>query len=107
MLSISAQSTEYIRCQIQATNAGVAVDPTSDTVQMAFVAEGTTPLSGDWKTASWEIDTTQSPTADFARALVGSGGVITLVAGTTYDCWIKVSDNPEVPVKKAGSLRAY
>lgn len=106
MLAISAQSTEYVRVQIQATNAGAAVDPTSDGVLMAFVTEGTTPASGDFKTASWEIDTTTTPTSDYARALVGAGGVITLAAGV-YDVWITVSDNPEVPVKKAGPVRVY
>lgn len=104
MLAISSLSTEYVRVQIQATNNGVAVDPTADTVAMAFVTEGAAPQTGDWKTASWETDTTQTPIADYARCLVGAGGVVTLAAGV-YDCFIKITDNPEAPVKKAGPLR--
>jgi hypothetical protein len=104
MLSISSLSNEYVRVQIQATSAGSAVDPTADAVQLAFVLEGTTPVSGDWKAGTWEIDATTTPTTDYARALVGSAGVITLAAGT-YDVFVKVSDNPEVPVKKAGPMR--
>ncbi len=105
MLVISALSLEYVRVQVQATEAGVPVNPTSDTVYLAFMAEGSTPGSSDWKTASWETDASTSPTTDYARALVGPGGVITLSAGSVYDVWTKWTDNPEAPVKKAGPIR--
>ncbi|SRR5260221_9981483 len=105
MFVVSALSTEQIRVPIGATNAGAVVDPTADTVQLAFIAEGSTPASGDWKTGSWETDATTTPVTYFARALVGpSGGVITLAANT-YDVFVKITDNPEVPVKKAGPMR--
>ena|SRR5579859_1813147 len=105
MLVISSLSNEYVRVPIAATNAGAVVDPSTDTVVLAFVAEGATPVSGDWKAGTWELDTTTTPTTTFyARALVGSAGVITLAAGV-FDTWVKVSDNPEAPVKKAGPLR--
>lgn len=103
MLQLSSLSTEFVRVQVAATSSGVAVDPTNDAAFIAFPLEGVSPVSGDWKSASWEIDSSQTPVTNYVRALVGSGGVA-LSAGT-YDCWVKVSDNPEVPVKKAGSLR--
>lgn len=100
---ISAASVEYVRVPVSATASGSAVDPTADTVQMAFLATAAAPVSGDWKTASWETDATTTPDTYYARCLVGS--VVTLTAGTTYTVWVKVTDSPETPVKRAGLLR--
>jgi len=77
------------------------VDPTSDTVQMAFV--NGEPTSGDWKTATWEADSSTNPTTYYARCLVGPGGTVTLSDGD-YQVWVKITDSPEVPVLKAGRL---
>lgn len=100
---ISAASVEYVRVPVSATASGSAVDPTADTVQMAFLATAAAPVSGDWKTASWETDANTTPDTYYARCLVGSA--VTLTAGTTYTVWVKVTDSPETPVKRAGLLR--
>lgn len=97
-LTISSLSKEYIRVAVSAKESGTAVDPTSDTVTMAFVTTDE-PVSGDFKTASWETDNGKY----YARCLVGPGGTITLSDGL-YSVWVKVTDSPEVPVLKAGTL---
>jgi hypothetical protein len=100
---IAASSVEYVRVPVAATVAGAPVNPTSGTVQMAFIAGAAAPGGSDWKTASWETDATTNPDTYYARCLVGSA--ITLTAGTTYAVWVKITDSPETPVKRAGLLR--
>lgn len=101
---ISTASLEYVRVPVSATASGAAVNPTSGTVQMAFIDGTSAPASGDWKTASWETDSGTEPDTYYARCLVGTGGAVTLTAAT-YSVWVKVTDSPEVPVRRAGLLR--
>lgn len=95
-MRISSASVEYVRVPISAREAGSAVDPTADTVTMAFTA-GTTPTT--WIAATWETDTTTTPTTYYARTLVGPGN--TVLAAGTWTVWVKVTDSPEVPVLQA------
>jgi len=104
-MQLSTTSTEYVRVPISVTEAGAAVVPTSDAVSMAFMTPGATPGALDFKSATWETDTTTSPDTFYARCLVGPAGVVTLTAAM-YDVWVKVEDNPEIPVRKA-SGRLY
>lgn len=104
VVQISTATLEYVRAPVSATASGSAVNPTSDTVSMAFLSTASAPVSGDWKTASWETDTGTEPDTYYAQCLVGSGGAVTLTAGT-YHVWIKVADSPETPVIRAGLLR--
>ena len=97
----SALSTEYLRYPVSAVVNGVAINPTTDVVQFAFPLTGVAPST--WLTGSWE---TVSSTY-FARVLVGpTGGVFAPSAGVTYDVWVKITDAPEVPVRKVGTLTA-
>ena len=102
-LVISALSLEYVRVPVAAKQAGAVVNPTADTVTMAFSAAGVDPVAGDYKTASWETDATTTPSTYYARCLVGPAGTVTLAAGT-YEVWVKVTDSPEIPVKRSGTL---
>lgn len=102
-MQLSVLSTEYVRVPIAATSSGATVDPTGDTVQMAFPVHGVDPVNADWKAASWETDATITPHAYYARCLVGPSQVV-LAAGT-YDVWVKVTDNPEIPARLAGQLQ--
>lgn len=104
MLEVSALSLTYVRVAVRNRQSGVFIDPTGGAVQMAFPASGTDPVSGDWKTASWETDATLTPDAYYARCLVGPSGTVTLAAGT-YDVWVKPTATPEIPVIKAGPMR--
>jgi|SRR5579884_95892 len=106
LLELSALSTQYVSVAVSAQVAGVAINPTGDTVQMAFTAQNVAPQSGDWKTASWDTYST-TPVSYAAKCLVGPSGVVSMTAGSTYDVYVKVADNPETPVLKAGSIRAF
>ena len=97
---LSSLSLEYVRVAVTIKRLGVEVDPTTDTVQMAFTAVGVEPVSADWKSASWE-------TVDgeyIARCLVGPTGTVTL-SDNMYTIWVKVADDPEIPVRPVGRLR--
>ena len=103
-LVLSSLDLEYVRVRVYAETNGVAVDPTADTVEMAFIAGDANPTSPDWKAASWETDSTTVPATYYARCLVGTGGTVALAAGL-YQVWTRITDSPEVPVKKSGQLQ--
>lgn len=98
MITLSSLSTEYVRVPVAATVNNAPYNPTGDVVQFAFTT-GANPVSGDWHTGSW--DSTDSPYV--AQCLVGPGGVVSLAVGT-WIIWIKITDNPEVPVRSVGQL---
>lgn len=100
-ISISSASLQYVLVPVRAFSEGVAYNPTGDTVQMAFMVAGT-PGSADWKTASWAADT-QVNGVYLAQCLIGPGGTGTLAIGS-YTIWLKVVDNPEIPVLPVGGL---
>lgn len=102
MLTIAADSIEYVRVPVSIRENGVWLNPTADTVELAFPVEGTAPVSGDWHAATWETDTTTTPDSYFARALLGTGNFV-LTAGIR-DVWVRVTDNPELPVRRAGNV---
>lgn len=107
MLAVSRASTEYIRVPMASERSGAPYDPTGDTVQMAFLTGAGPPESGDWKTASWDTDSTTYPPTYRAQCLIGpAGGTVTLTAGV-YSVWVKVTDSPEVPVKRAGQIKIF
>lgn len=104
MLQISTASLEYVRVAVSANASGTAIDPTGSTVQMAFMATESAPSVSDWKSATWETDTSTNPDTYHARCLVGPAGAATLTAGT-YVAWVKVLSSPETPVLRCGYLR--
>ena len=93
----SVLSTQYVQVQVTARSAS-GYDPTGDTVQFAFTPltyPQTQPGSGDWHAGSWA--TFPGP-AYWAQCLAGpANGGISLAVGT-YQVWVKITDNPEVPV---------
>lgn len=102
-LTISSLSKEYVRVRVTAREDGAVVNPTADTVEMAFTASEAEPSGGDWKTAEWETDANTEPDTYYARCLVGPGGTVALTDGT-YRVWVKITDSPEIPVKRSGLL---
>lgn len=101
-MRIFTGSKEFIRVPISARDSGAVVNPTADAVVMALPLAGVAPVSGDWKTASWETDSSSTPTVYYARMIVGPGG--TAYAAGEYDVWVKVTDNPEIPAMLAGQV---
>ena len=111
MLSIYAQSTQYIEVPI--TN-DQCVNPTSDVVQFAFLGpysnvsqsneavpnNSTTYYTGIWPSTS---PVNNMPNTYNAAILVGPNGVVTLSTGT-YLVIVRVTDSPEVPVLFSGSM---
>ena len=90
---------------VSSTVAGQRIDPTADSVFMAFKTDGEYPDSGDFVVGSWETNATTIPPTYTALCLVGPGGTIELTAGS-YQVFVKITDNPEVPVLPVhGALR--
>lgn len=81
---------EYVRVTVSEGG----VDITGDDVQLAFVVEGTAPVELDWEDADWEV----GGPPYVASILVGPGGVLELTEGK-YEVWVRVTDNPEIPVR--------
>jgi hypothetical protein len=98
-ITISSLSTVYVQVPVVATIDGVLYNPTADQVQMAFTLNGANPVT--WNTASW---TSGPGTGSYlAECLVGPSGTVTLATGT-WSLWLKITDNPEIPVIDAGLL---
>ena len=98
-------STQYIFIPVLATKSGLPYNPTSDVVQFAFAPTATyVPQNADWQTGSWDTDSTNVLYPYSAKCLVGPAGTITLGIGT-YVIYLRITDNPEVPVLVAGQLQ--
>lgn len=105
---INPLSTEFIRVPVAATENGAAIDVSLQDVEMAVIPTATQPVSGDWKSAEWETDSSAAPSTYHARMLVGpASSNITLTAGQIYDVFVRVTDNPEIPVRNAGAVVAF
>ena len=94
-----ATSTEPVQLQVKATLNGALYNPSADAVAVAFIPDGQPApawSSSAWQAASWETDPGPSY---WASILVGplNGGVALTVG--TYICYVKVSDNPAVPIR--------
>jgi hypothetical protein len=103
-ITISRLSTEYVLVPISATKSGVAYNPTGDVVTMAFMPTAIQqPGLSDWMASSWDTDSTNIIYPYNVKCLVGPSGVITLNTGT-YVIFVKIVDNPEIPVLQVGQL---
>lgn len=104
---ISALALGYVRAEVIVRDSGSVPNLSTDVVRMAFPAHDVAPVSGDWKTASWEVDATTTPSRYYARCLVGPSGTVVLVAGL-YDKWVEVTHSPELPkIKARGTLEVF
>lgn len=100
-LTISSLSTEYVEVFVRSTVHGYPHDPSADTVAMAFIPDSRDPGPSDWHTGSWD---TIGANRWVAQCLVGpAAGGVPLAAGG-YAIWVRVTDNPEVPVEQVGQL---
>lgn len=94
---ISSLSKEYVLVPVSAKEAGAPIDPTTSPVEMAFAAADADP--DDWHEAEWET----AGSKHYARCLVGPGEVE--IEKGLWQVWVRVTDNPETPVMRAGELR--
>jgi hypothetical protein len=97
-------STEYILIPVAATNAGAPYNPTGDVVQFAFMPNAVQqPVSADWVNGSWETVPTNIIYPYNAKCLVGPSGATALTLGV-YTVFLKITDNPEIPVRPVAQL---
>ena len=95
-VSISALSTEYVKAKVAAKISGAWADLSGDTVAVAWARPGDAPTG--FSTASWETDSTTTPTTYLARRLVTAGDL----AVGQWVMWVKVVHSPETIVEPAG-----
>jgi hypothetical protein len=101
-LVISSLSCQYVVVPVTAEDDGSVYNPTSDVVQFAFTAGyGVKPADEDWLTGNWDSNPVQGIYYN-AKILIGPGA--TVLAPGTYTAWIKVTDNPQIPVKQCGTV---
>lgn len=104
-IGLSQLATEYVIIPISVTMAGAAYNPTTDTVQFAFMPTVTqVPQVSDWVSGSWITVSSNILYPYSAQCLVGPAGTITLGIGT-YVIYVKVTDSPEIPVLIGGYLQ--
>lgn len=101
-LTFSSLSTRYVKCVVSTQENGVQSDPTTGTIEFAFVADDIEPVSANWQSASWEITSDEY----LGRCLVGPSGAVTLTAGA-YDVWVRFTKAPEIIIEKIGHLVVY
>jgi hypothetical protein len=96
-------STEYIKVPVTPAKGpnGMPIDISGDIVDISVVKG--TPTDEDWKTAAW-IGTPDPSTGQLTARLLVSPVTFGLSAGDTASVYIRVTDNPEIPVLKAGQL---
>lgn len=104
-IAISRLSLQYVGVPVKAVlTTGVAFDPTADPVYMAFMPQATqVPGVSDWKTAIWAARSSDIIFPYAALCLVGPGGTADPGLGT-YVMYLKVTDDPEIPVLITGQL---
>jgi hypothetical protein len=101
IITMSSLSTQYVLVPVTSLVAGQSVSPVADEVQFAFAPVGSDPSA--WTPGSWQDGTTNG--LYVAQCLIGpaNGGLV--LAPGLYEIWVKVTDDPEVPVLQAGLLQ--
>ena len=100
-LTVSSASLQLVPALVEAIVAGAPYNPTGDQVAFAFTTPGTSPMGAQWWPGSWDSTSPAGGGSWYtALCLVGPGGTVQLAPGS-YQVWVKVTDNPEVPVLPA------
>lgn len=96
-MQLAETSTQYYSTAIT-PSPGVAYDPTADAVSFCFLTDPSlTPQTGQtWTAGRWQPG--GGPRTFVAECLIGpANSGLVLAAGDWYP-WMKVGDNPEVPI---------
>jgi hypothetical protein len=104
-MQIAALSTEYVYTDVTSSNTGLSGDPSQGGVAFTFITDlsASPDDTAIWTAGLWIAN--GGPALWTASVLVGPTGAVTdLVLGTTYAVWVKLTDAPEVPIIKAGTL---
>lgn len=98
MITLSAQSRTYLSLPVSARRGGAPLTLTADSVAFAFREN---PGEADWVDGTWV--TVGADT--YARVLVGPGA--TVLPTGLVPVLIRIIDNPERPVHRAGYVSVY
>lgn len=104
---LAASPAQDVLIRLAATENGITVNPTSDTVEVAFTNNGATPGGAGtaaWRTATWETDNTGPAPAYDVVVTIGSSATGALTAGV-YQTTVRVTHNPTVPWINAGPIK--
>jgi len=102
----SSTSLAYVRAKVSADKFDGEWDynPTNDKVEFSFTDKGGPVDDTSWHGGSWETHHGSSNHPKyFAKCLVGPNGTVELDVGS-YEIWVKITDDPEIPVEYAGIL---
>ena len=104
VLTLPTTTVEYVKIPVTSIVNGVFLDPTSDPVDLAFLATFDKPDTGDWHTGTW---TAGGGGLYYARCLIGPGsGVGALTAGT-WQVWLRLTATPETVVRLVGQIEIF
>ncbi len=93
IVCIPSSSKEFLHVPVTASG-NLSTYP----VEMALVAYGAEPASGDWKTAAW--DSTD------AKILIGPGSsAVGALTEGVYGVWVRITTVEEKPVLYSGAVR--
>lgn len=96
-------STQFVVADITTMAGGMSFNPTSCTVNFAFISGPTQPQQQDWIAGSWVAESYPY----VAQVLVGpNNGGLTLSQGS-YQIWVQVISSPQVPVMQVGTIEIY
>lgn len=108
MITRSVLDTDYLAYPIVIIGpTGQHLNPTADPVSFAFMPNpaNANPGTSDWKPGSWYTSINGGYTA---QVLVGpaNGGVVPVPVGAgLWNVWIRVTDNPQVPIWQIDTLQ--
>ncbi|MGR3875800.1 hypothetical protein ACUXZZ_45525 (plasmid) [Streptomyces graminifolii] len=103
MQSIDRDSRQFVQARVQATVAGQPYNPTVDTVEFAFTSIGGRPET--WYPGGWDGTDPIPGTTDYrAQVLIGPGSNGPVLAAGKYAVFLRITDQPEVPVMPVGQL---
>lgn len=98
-LTIRPDSTEYVTATVTADH-----DITGDTIEVALPVSGVAPVTWIGADVLSVVEVSGKWVATY-RILVGpASGDVSLEAGT-YDWILRVTDSPEVPVRKVDTVK--
>lgn len=107
MITRSVLDTEYLAYAEQVLVSGLPINPVADVVQFAFMPNpaNANPGTTDWHSGQWYTTGLGGTNAYFAEILVGPGaGGVALAVGL-WNVWVKILDNPQVPVRLVDTLQ--
>lgn len=86
---VSALSRERVQRTVRAITDGEVYNPTTATLNWAFLASASArPVEGDWKAGTWDVTPIR---AYVAECLIGTGGVTAPGKGRWY-AWMRIVD---------------